>query len=207
MGKGQTSSSQPSAGQKSKHGTTLSRRETQKAEGGPPSTTALGFRGGGRVYKQGMLELRHSAMGCGPSRHPWCSNLSAESWLWGRLGGLGRGEAVELTVCSPQMGIGKTRGICGACYACRVLGGRGVLGSLLSVLWTSCPWDVAKSFRLGDGPVSTFMLSRRNKGMGQLRKWKNIRNDIFGNEVSSEVLDKPCRTKAATRLRVRSPEP
>lgn len=128
----------------------------QKAEGGPPSTTALGFRGGGRVYKQGMLELRHSAMGCGPSRHPWCSNLSAESWLRGRLGGLGRGEAVELTVCSSQMGIGKTRGICGACHACRVLGGRGVLGSLLSVLWTSCPLGCDKVLQVGGWPCIHF---------------------------------------------------
>lgn len=81
------------------------------------------------------------------------------------------------------------------------LRGKGVLSLLPPLLWPSCSLGCGKALRVGGWPCNHFMLSMQNTGMGQLR------NDIiFGNEAGSEVLAKPCRTRAATRLWVTSPE-
>ena len=122
VGTGQTSSSRWAEKQTWDNVRQEGRGEQREA---PSNTTALGFRGGGRVYKQWMLAVRHSGHG--------------------GLGGGGGGRAVGLIVGSPQTDVGKTRGIWGACHARRVLAGEGgpgltaplVVAQLLTGLWQS----------------------------------------------------------------------
>lgn len=145
VGTGQTSSSRWAEKQTWDNVRQEGRGEQREA---PSNTTALGFRGGGRVYKQWMLAVRHSGHGTRPLAAPLVQQPQRRGLAVGQVGGLGQGggcRAVGLIVCSPQIDVSKTMGIWGACHARRVLAGEGgpgltaplVVAQLLTGLWQS----------------------------------------------------------------------